>query len=181
MGLKKEICYIGIDVGKQGGIVAIYEGKVVLTEVMPVQDKYYLSGDIRKIFENLKKEHENLLITIEDVHSLFTVSAKSNFQFGFGAGLIEGVCIGMGLPFMKVHPKKWQEYAWQGIQPVQHNTGKFTKQGGPKYKTDPKATSLIAAHRLFPSVDLTKSVRAKKAHEGIVDALLISYYASKTR
>ena len=179
--MNNDVCYVAVDPGKNGGIAAIFNSVVVLTEVMPVQDKYYLPGDIVKIFENLQGTYGTVIVTVEDVHSLFTVSAKSNFQFGFGAGLVEGVCTGMKLPFVKVHPKKWQEYAWQGIHPILIDTGKLTPQGGKKYKTDTKATSLIAAQRLFPQVDMTKSARAKKAHEGIVDALLIAYYASKTR
>jgi hypothetical protein len=46
------------------------------------------------------------------------------------------------------------------------------KQNG---KKDTKRTALNAQQLLFPGVDLRKSSRARKQHDGLVDALLIAY------
>lgn len=175
--------YIGIDPGKNGGIVAKIDGKIIESIVMPTKAKFYLTGEIYKLFTNLvdSYETEEVMICFEDIHSMFRSSATANFGMGFAAGFLEGLCSGMGLPFIKVQPKKWQEYCWQGIQPIKINTGEKTKQGNIKYKTDTKGTSLVAVQRLYPKADLCGRgrTRATKPHDGVVDALLICHYAEQ--
>lgn len=45
-----------------------------------------------------------------------------------------------------------------------------------KYKVDTKATSLLAAKRLFPDETFLATQRSKVPHDGIVDAVLIGLY-----
>ena len=47
---------------------------------------------------------------IEDVHSIFGASAKSNFMFGFNTGLLHGIIRALGLPLDQVQPKAWQKH-----------------------------------------------------------------------
>lgn len=47
---------------------------------------------------------------IEDVHSIFGSSAKSNFTFGFNTGLLHGIIRSLGLPLDQVQPKAWQKH-----------------------------------------------------------------------
>ena len=48
-------------------------------------------------------------IMIEDVHSLFGMSAKSNFQFGRNVGIIYAVLAATGQGIDLVTPKVWQK------------------------------------------------------------------------
>ena len=77
-----------------------------------------------------------------------------------------------------VQPKKWQSI-WEGVPIQKVPTGKKNKKGEPMYKTDTKATSLLAVQRLFPNIDLRASERCKIPHDGIVDALLMAEYCRR--
>jgi len=106
------------------------------------------------------------------VHSIFGAGAKANFQFGRCLGLLEGMTIAYSLPFIKVKPKDWQKEMWEGVTPI-----KTIVKG--KKKTDTKATSLVAAQRLFPGDKFLGSERSKVPHDGIVDGLLIAEHCRR--
>lgn len=175
--------YVGVDVGKNGGIVAIYPAdgsyeERVTTQVTPVIGKGKGSEIDGKTLRALFKGFDDyagteLTVVIENVHSIFGVSAGSNFQFGRALGLIEGLLMGMGISYVKVAPKEWQSVGFMGV-PVIEKAGTKAK-GAARY--DNKAMALIAAQRLYPNLDLRKSQKAEKAHDGIVDALLMGHYA----
>jgi len=46
-------------------------------------------------------------------------------------------------------------------------------------RIDTKATSINAARRLFPEVDLRKSERSKKPDDNKVDSMLMAEYARR--
>jgi hypothetical protein len=110
---------------------------------------------------------------MENVHSIFRVGAKSNFQFGRALGIIEGILEALEIPYYKIQPKKWQEVCFEGVPRIMKPGKPATGRGD----TDTKAMALVAAQRLYPKLDLRKSTRAEKAHDGIVDALLLAHYA----
>lgn len=168
--------FIGIDIGVNGGIAIIEEGKLVFTATIPkVQNKVDVH-ELNRLLSSFKSRSEEQYVVIEDLHSIFGTGAKSNFQFGWINGIIEAILISNGYSFEKIQPKKWQETCWQGIRPILINTGKKKKNGEVKYKVDTKGTSLLAAKRLYPKADFSISERAKKQHDGIVDSVLLSYY-----
>lgn len=173
---------VGLDVGRNGAIVIIDENNKTTTYAMPKVNKDEIDiHQIARIINDLKSktERENIHACIEDVHSIFGVGASANFQFGRSLGILEGVISALHIPFTKVSPKIWQKEMWLGISPVQTNTGKKTKEGNIKFKTDTKATSLLAAKRLYPDLDFRATERSKKAHDGIVDALLIATFVKR--
>jgi len=171
--------YIGIDPGKDGGIAYIKaNGKVSATTVPKIGTEVDLNA-YTEILRKLKYSDEDVRVVLEDVHSIFGMSAKSNFEFGKNNGHIEGILVALGMPYSKVAPKTWQKVMWEGIKIEKINTGKKTKAGKIKYKTDTKATSLKAVKRLFPDVDLRKSERATKPHDGKVDSLLLAEYGKR--
>jgi len=154
--------YIGIDPGKKGGIVVISNNKIIAKYVMPMVGKEY---DIQAL-KQILTSYSNAFVAIENVHAIQgkNIGNSSNFSFGFGKGILQGLVEGLEIPYALVNAKAWQKVAWQGV----------TKQ-----KTT-KQTSLIAAKRLFPTESFLSSSRARNAHDGLVDAALIAYYASKT-
>lgn len=155
------------DVGKDGAFVVFRDEKPIEKTVMPTIGNQIDLTSIRNILR--KYDCENIHVVIEDVHAIFGASAKSTFNFGWSLGILEGMLAGTGIPYTKVAPKTWQKEMWQGIAPVYKSARTI----------DTKATSLIAAKRLFPNEDLRRSERAILPHDGIVDALLMAEYCRR--
>ena len=162
--------YVGIDVGSNGGVFAFNDkGEVLIKEAVP-QTKGGGGVDYKKLYKILSSVagyEVSLHVGIEDVHSLFGMSAKSNFSFGFIKGLKIGFLEVLGYEYELVTPKNWQKRVWIDSDIVPKATGKGK---------DTKATSLNAAKRIFPLVDFRKSDRAKIPHDGIFDSALIAEY-----
>lgn len=167
--------YCGVDVGKNGGIAIIYPDGSIETYVTPTtgsaSSKEINKQAIKDLFERMM---DGYLVTVvlEDVHSIFGVGAKSNFQFGRALGILEGMMEAMNLPYVKVTPKTWQKVCFEGVPMMKKAGAPAEGRGG----TDTKAMALVAAQRLYPKHDLRKSAQAEKAHNGIVDALLMAHY-----
>lgn len=158
-------CVMGIDVGKQGGFAKLYEDGELQLFTMPMIGKEY---DVQEVINILMPQFGKEKIThvvIENVHAIQgRAGATSNFQFGLGKGLLIGIVAAMSHRYTLVNPKQWQKVAWEGV----------TKQ------SDNKKTSLVAAKRLFPKETFVPTERSRKAHDGLVDAALMAYYAKIT-
>lgn len=175
---------IGCDVGAKGGIVALSEnGSLQLAPTPRTKNEI----DIPKLKNilwdysggiNSNGEFKNdVLICIEDVHSIFGTSAKSNFAFGRNLGLLEGIVSALELPYVKISPKVWQEVAFTGIPKIfKKGNGKLNKKGEEIKRIDTKAMAAVAVKRLFPSTSFLATSRSKVEHDGIIDACLMAYY-----
>ena len=132
--------------------------------------------DLLSLWNEFKKinNDSDVFCVIEEVHSIYGSSSKSNFEFGRIVGQFESMLVAANIPYAKIQPKKWQKEMWEGI-PVQ----RVKTKTGTKLKTDTKKMSLLAAQRLFPDIDLRKSERAKKPDHNKVDSLLICEYARR--
>jgi hypothetical protein len=170
--------YLGCDPGKQGAIVTIdSSGEFIRKDLVPLNGKDIDIHAFYKVFLDIKKiaDDRNSIIHVclEDVRSIFGSSSKSNFTFGYVVGVLETIIVAHNLSYSKIAPKKWQENIWLSSEierePSKTVNGK-TKPG--KIKT--KITSLKAAKRLFPDIDLRGTERSKIPHDGIVDALCIA-------
>ena len=166
--------FVGIDPGKNGGIAVLSNTNCVLVAAMPTNKENEI------VFSELVSLVSNAdFVVLEDVHSIFGMSAQSNFQFGRGLGIIEGVLGALNKNYIKVSPKVWQKEIWADTTPIGNATGKLLKSGQPQIKIDTKATSLIVAKKLFPNVNLLATKRSKVEHDGIVDALLLAEYCRR--
>lgn len=169
--------YIGIDIGADGAI-AILEGEWLSYRKFPkTEDRPDIAA-----FASIMMQYSSTdcHIVIEDLKSIFGASASSNFSFGWINGATEAVLMTMMMSYSKILPKKWQKNIWEGIKPVEILAkGKKNKDGSPKYKTDTKATSLLAAKRLFPKESFLATERSKVPHNGIVDACLLALYGKR--
>ncbi len=191
--------YIGIDPGLHGAISVLPPNEFPHLYEMPLLANVEL--DVKKILDIIDS-YPNVHVTIEDVHSVFGASAAANFSFGFGCGSLFTILKLVNVPFTKVPPQTWQKEMWQGVRPVEIIVpGKKKKNGEQKYKVDTKATSLLAATRLFPNIDLRgeksveyyadnsanrklnrvgKVIESKAGpHDGIIDALLMAEYGKR--
>lgn len=160
---------IGVDPGKNGGLVLIEPDIAFHYTVMPDFDTCW--DDLGLKISSLAKDFE-CVVYLEDVHSIRGSSAKSNFQFGRAVGFIEGFFAGLGLPVTKVTPKEWQSAMFTGIS-------KIKKEG--TNRNDTKAMALEALKLRRPWwVDwfkvTAKGNKSKNVHDGLVDAALIALY-----
>jgi len=174
--------YLGIDPGKSGGLAVITDSNDIVVTATPVTKENEI--DIAQVnafidFIITKYNTTDIQCVLEDVHSIFGMSAQSNFQFGRVLGVIEGILGSRSISFIKVTPKVWQKEIWAGTTPIGNATGKLLKSGAPHIKIDTKGTSLLVAKQLFPDVNLLATPRSKVAHDGIVDALLIAEYCKR--
>jgi hypothetical protein len=172
---------VGIDIGADGALAIVKDGKLVkyckIHKTAKALDMFIMIEDIMSYI----LEGDVIHVVIEDLHSVFGSSAKSNFSFGLNNGLIIGALQAIQLPYTKVAPKKWQKEMWEGVRPVMVSAGKGkkNKDGSPKYKVDTKSTSLQAAKRIFPTESFLASERSKVPHDGIVDAVLMAVYCDR--
>jgi len=165
--------YIGIDPGKSGAIVIIDLVKNTIWKyAMPLISKELDCERINDILFNYKDK--NCHVVIEKVHALFGSGASATFDFGYTCGALKALLIANGLPFTMVQPKEWQKEVWQGISELR-KPGKEGKKGS----IDTKGMALLAVKQLFPKEGLTGTERSKKAHDGIVDALLMAEYGRR--
>ncbi len=174
--------FIGIDPGGIGFISVFY----------PNGEKEFYSIDenddlaLSRILQSVKKKSWEVVACMEDVHAIFGASAGSTFAFGEIKGILKGLLVAHEIPYHLVAPKDWQKEIWVHqdeiiVTKVRNFTDKETGVKIPKsYKAvDPKPTSINAARRLFPNIDLRKNERCKKVDDNKVDSLLICEYARR--
>ncbi len=150
---------MGIDPGAKGALCALIpsdpQAIFLDTTEKPVV--------IRDWFIQIQKECELRVIVLEDVHSIFGVSAKSNFNFGRNVERVYTMALLTEGMVDLVQPKKWQKAV--GV--------KTTAKG----KDIKKAVAEICG-RLYPKV----SIYGPRGglDDGKSDALMIAHYAVLT-
>ncbi len=177
-----EKTYIGIDPGVIGFITAIFpNGNFEFYSIDENDDL-----DLHRILKSIKDRSWQVSAVIEDVHSIFGASSKSTFNFGEIKGILKGLLVANEIPYTLVQPKQWQQEIWvhQDEIYIIKNRTVTDKETGVKYSkpykaVDPKPTSINAARRLFPNVDLRKNERCKKTDDNKVDSLLMAEYARR--
>lgn len=167
--------YVGIDPGKDGAVVAIMpDGEIKKWVVPKINTEYDKKGMFDIISEIVKMDYPSHFV-LENINGHAAKGRTSAFVMGLGKGLWEMALVAAGASHTFTKSTTWQKVAWEGVKVVKVPCS--TNKSG--LKTDTKATSLIAAKRLFPNVDLTGTKRAYTPHSGIVDALLMAEYARR--
>lgn len=159
----KKINILGIDPGKEGGLVLLGpEGNILGKEVMPIGEDQCLDklGIMDLFFEWWTWDEFH--VYMERVIP-FALNAKGALNFGRQLGMLEFIFWKYAYPATFVEAAKWSKEIHQGIDS----------------NLKPKAKSQIATERLFPGQDLRATEKSKKPHEGIVDALLIAEYGRR--
>lgn len=100
----------------------------------------------------------NPKVMVEQVHAMPGQGVTSMFNFGKAFGYILGVLESRFIPYELVTPQKWKR--------------EFSI-------TSDKQTSIDCCRRLFPAVDLRKTEKSRKDHDGMAEALLIAEYARR--
>ncbi len=172
-----EKTYIGIDPGMKGFVTAIFpNGNYEFYSIDENDDL-----DLNRSLRSIKERSWQVTAVLEDVHAIFGSSAKSTFNFGEIKGILKGLLVANEIPYNLVQPKEWQGEIWNNQDMiVSYKT--INKADGTEQKrkvVDTKSTSINAARRLFPNVDLRKNQRCKSIDDNKVDSLLIAEYARR--
>jgi hypothetical protein len=172
-----ERTFIGIDPGVEGFITVMFpNGSKEFYSIAEHDDL-----DIHRVLKNIKERSWEVSAVMEEVHAIFGATAKSTFNFGEINGILKGLLIANEIPYTLVQPKIWQGEIWNNQDMiVSYKT--IRKSDGTEQKrkvVDTKSTSINAARRLFPSIDLRKNERCKKVDDNKVDSLLLAEYARR--
>ena len=141
--------YIGIDPGKNGGIAIIENGFIM---VHPFSEETL----IKELYDY--STCKVCRCVLEHVHAMPKQGVSSTFNFGMNFGFIQGVLKAYEIPYELVTPQKWKK--------------EFSC-------TSDKNTSIDVCKRLFPTVNLKKTERCKKDHDGMAEELLIAEYGRR--
>lgn len=172
---KNKKYYIGIDPGIKG-YVSIIDNNGRFIESFPLFTDLN-NPEMSELSKNLfilTKYEDRCHVIIENVHALFGSSAKGTFNFGFVCGAIEGIISTLGLPYTKINPKVWQKMMFKG-------EGSLFKLSttGKTHVLDTKKMSFNVCHKVFPTVDLRRSSRAKKEDDNKADSLMMAEYGRR--
>lgn len=167
--------FIGIDVGKNGAILVNKDGKISYHKMPLIAKEYDLNA-----LKNILLEYcqvPGVMVVLEDLNAIFGSAAGATFSFGEGFGMIKGILSAYEIPYTLVHSKVWQKFCFQGIPELRKPQSAKQLAANKKGSIDTKAMALLAYKRLLPSYPLNFGGRATKAHDGLVDAGLLSFYA----
>lgn len=142
--------YIGIDPGKDGALAIISDTSDSM-KVIPFDVEKY-----RNVAKNVS--YQSVRCCLERVGAMPGQGVTSMFKFGENFGFIQGLLVAYNISYELVTPKKWKK--------------EFQI-------TSDKNSSIAVCKRLFPDVNLRKTERCKKDHDGMAEALLMAEYARR--
>lgn len=141
--------YIGIDPGKDGAMAFISDVAKDII-ILPFDEVSY-----RGALKNFSPENSRAIL--EHVNAMPGQGVTSMFTFGEGFGYLKGLLEAYGIPYELVRPQKWKK----------------------EFGISGKNQSIEVCKRLFPGVNLKKTDRCKKDHDGMAEALLMALYARR--
>lgn len=159
-----KINYLGIDPGKTGAFVILNpEGVILERESMPVTGTEY---NIHGISDFLLIHREGIkMACIEMINTVFIGGKASNFDFGYGYGILRGLLVAHSIPHLVTKPRDWQNHYFRGMA-----KGLSTKE-----------KALEIARNQWPSTDFRvigkRGNYTTKIDDGFVDALLLANFA----
>lgn len=144
---------IGIDPGKDGCLAILgYRDAPVL---VPFDEAEYADWLRRLALVTRNDVGGRVSCVVEHVGAMPGQGVTSCFSFGRNFGFILGLLTAFCIPYELVRPQKWKR--------------EFSC-------TSDKNTSIEVAQRLFPGVDLRRTPRCSKPHDGVCEALLMAEY-----
>lgn len=148
----------GVDPGLEGGITFLSDDGEVRSFVMPTmkaKKRMIDATGIRELIQAIRPR----IIAIEQVSSRPLQGVVSMYSFGYSAGIVEGVALGMKIGVVMVRPQEWMGSILKGL---------------PK---DDSKSSIVFCRRMWPNVDWRKSDRATNFHDGKSDSAAIALWA----
>lgn len=164
--------FLGIDPGKEGFMVVINSrGELIEAINIPQIGKEY---DKKGILDFLTK-YNYRYVTLENPGIIHGASKTSVASLQKCVSLIEGILFSTGISHSLPQPKSWQSIMWS-------DTKKQYKTNAGKKSVDTKATSLLAASNLFPTVDFKVTKKGSKSvnhNDNFVDGILLAEYGRR--
>lgn len=145
--------YIGIDPGKDGAMAEIWDAEPEGNHVEIVlfsREDYDIA--LNRVFGR------DCICCLERVGAMPGQGVTSMFKFGENFGFIQGLLTAYSIPYELVTPARWKK--------------EFQVTGD-------KNSSIAVCKRLFPGVNLRRTERCKKDHDGMAEALLMAEYARR--
>lgn len=150
--------FLGVDPGAKGAICLLDASTQEASfSPTPVRDGKPRAASV---FSNLMAVTyiDSTPCAVEDVHSLYGMSAKSNFAMGYNLGAIHAILQACGIDYDLVKPKEWQKVC--GV----------TRQG----EEDMKQATARRALELYPDAKIYGPRGGLL--DGRADALMIAHY-----
>ena len=148
----ERLYYLGVDPGSSSGAFAVIRDTTVIA-VAPFDEGAFLD-----IVAWLGKEQEKTKCCLEKVSAMPKQGVSSTFTFGVNYGWLRGVLDLGEISYQEIRPQQWK------------------KEFG---LNSDKARSVEVCRRLFPNVDLLRTPKCKKPHDGMAEALLMAEYARR--
>ena len=178
IGKQMNVVSIGIDNGLFGAVVAVnYDFKIIYYSDTPIVNltktkkgkkstgHEFAPTAMKDVLEQAyaaacTSENISVKVWLEVAHAMPQQGLSSTFKTGKGAGLWEGIVVGLGFQYDIVHAKTWTKVMLKDIP-----------------AGDPKERSMIKAQRLFgSSLPLTRPGGRVLSLDGRADAALIACY-----
>lgn len=166
----ENVSYVmGVDPGLDGGITVLrrypaedggpgFRYDIALSTAMPVLDGSKRRYDLRGII-NIFKMYPISRATIERVSARPGQGVTSMFNFGYGAGLLEGIMSALDIPYQLVISQTWMKKVLAGLP-----------------KDEKAKSSVVYCQRLFPKMDWRKTDRCRVPHDGKTDSCCIAIF-----
>ena len=152
---KKYNIVIGIDIGFSGAIAILPRNDAIYAYDMPLiktGKKSELNVKaIKDIFCAYNKD--SIEVYIERAQAMPQQGCVSMFRYGKCAGIIEGILIGLGIPYTLVTPQAWKKAMMPGMDKE-------------------KGSSILRVNQLFPYSE----IGGRKKDHGKADAVLIAAF-----
>lgn len=154
--------FCGIDPGKDGSLAILGYRETPI--IVPFSETEY-ANQLRRIAPFFVAtgtggviDQREAFAIVEHVNAMPGQGVTSCFSFGHNFGFILGLLTAFRIPYELVRPQKWKKV--------------FSC-------TSDKNTSIEVAQRLFPGIDLRRTPKCQKPHDGICEALLMAEYARR--
>lgn len=154
--MSKPTVYVGCDPGAKGYYCLLAPDTKQVAFFSNDSNPY----DILEWFKRIELNYNLAVVMIEDVHSIYGMSAKSNFNFGRNVEKVNVLPMALNISVDLVKPKVWQKHI--GVKG--------------KSKQIKKDVAKIC-QRLYPKVPIYGPQGGLQ--DGKSDALMIAHYASQ--
>lgn len=158
---------VGIDLGKQGALVCLHNGKIIDKIVMPlIADE---DVDVNVVLKFIQLAGKDCHVIMERFGGFFGYDKKSVASLSRQSGFIETTLLLNNIAHTRVMPQVWQKVMFA-------DTKVFHKPNGHK---DTKKMALLTINRLMPKETFLATARSSVPHNGMVDAALLALFGNR--
>ncbi len=161
--------YIGVDIGKNGGIASLDKHDILCCNPMPTLGKKHRELSFKEIFALLKhikdcanSKKEQTFLVIEDATASPIWSKQVTGELYGCRMAFEAFAVALDIPYELKKASVWQKEIFAGMK-----------------KTDTKSMALMYTTRRFPGTDWTPTEKSNKPHDGMIDAACIAEYCRR--